>query len=65
MFNLKNGSSGLKKAAYLAGIRDGFFKPHGNETIVYDANRSKNVTLNPADIEHAAEMTWKEVKSGK
>jgi hypothetical protein len=61
-FNLKTASSAVKKAAYLAGIRAGHWKTHGESIILYPKGGGREKCLNPADVDYAGQFTWDEIK---
>ena len=71
MFELKNASSGVKKAAYLKGIRSGRYNawykpaPYFNEenicAIVGDD--FKEVVITTFDAKYASQHTWAELRS--
>lgn len=61
-FNLQTASSRVKKAAYLAGVREGHWEPLSNGRVVLYKKNGRQVELNPADMEHAEKLTWKEIK---
>ena len=65
MFNLKTASSRVKKAAYIAGVRKGHWQPHGKDLVIILRENGSQFELNPADMDYAERLTWKEIKGGQ
>ena len=71
MFNLQTASSGVKKAAYRAGVRSGMWKPVGRSDMPYEpfvevhGDNGKVIEITPIDVELANDYTWQEIRSGR
>ena len=67
MFNLKTASMGIRKAAYIKGIRDGEWSPishNGNVATDVSKNGKKEIVIHRDEIEYAIELSWAEIKGG-
>lgn len=67
MFNLKNASTKMRKAAALQGIRTGTFEPIFDPTngpsqqLAKVSNGRKTITITNGDVTYADHLTWKEI----
>ena len=69
MFNLKTASIGIRKAAYMAGVRSGKWQPIHDGSDGFDSgvaevvnNSGKSVKISRGDLDYANGLSWSEIK---